>query len=55
MLGLGVHRSQKTNISTLSNWCTRMIPRVSFPCEPRDGSNSTSRHTGGVLRLEDLV
>src|ERR687892_713075 len=25
---------QKTNISTLSNWCTRNIPRVSLPAAP---------------------
>ena len=26
--------AQKTNISTLSNQCTRKMPRVSLPCEP---------------------
>ena len=24
----------KTNISTLSNWCTRNMPRVSLPAAP---------------------
>ena len=26
--------AQKTNISTLSNQCTRKMPRVSLPCVP---------------------
>ena len=26
--------STKLNISTLSNWCTRKIPRVSLPAAP---------------------
>jgi len=39
---------QNENISTLSNWCTRMMPFVSFPYVPasrrKHGENPTYRN-----------
>src|SRR3954470_18887267 len=46
--------SQNTNISTLSNWWTRKIPRVSLPAAPasrrKQGQKTPPRRRRGAAR-----